>query len=96
MAFSFGKTREALRFYRKFAPKTGAKGKENEKMAFTCKSLKSTGIEAHTETISGLKDSLDRAQVAQNVPAVPKERDEAREPPNIPEKGQCGRLQFRR
>ena len=63
-------------------------------MAFTCKSLKSTGIEA--ETISGLKDSLDKAQVAQNVPAVPKERDEAREPPNIPEKGQCGRLQFRR
>ncbi len=65
-------------------------------MAFTCKSLKSTGIEAHTETISGPKDSLDKAQVAQNVPAVPKERDEAREPPNIPEKGQCGRLQFRR
>ncbi len=48
-------------------------------MALTRKSLKSTGIEAHTETASGLK-----------------ERDEAMEPPNIPEKGQCGRLQFRR
>jgi hypothetical protein len=59
--------------------RTGAKGKENKKMALTRKSLKSTGIEAHTETASGLK-----------------ERDEAREPPNIPEKGQCGRLQFRR
>lgn len=47
-------------------------------MALTRKSLKSTGIEAHTETASGLK-----------------ERDEAREPPNIPEKERRRRSQFK-
>lgn len=57
-------------------------------MALTRKFLKAMGIEdekidqiieAHTETVSGLKDSLDRAEAgAKELPAVQKELDSAK------------------
>ena len=57
-------------------------------MALTRKFLKAMGIEdekidqiieAHTETVSGLKDSLDKAEAAaKDLPSVQKELDEAR------------------
>lgn len=58
-------------------------------MALTRKFLKAMGIEdekidqiieAHTDTVNGLKDSLDKAQAdAKALPAVQKELDEAKE-----------------
>lgn len=83
----FGKRREAQRFLYNLSPRrTADKGKEDRSMALTRKLLKGMGltdeqvdtiIEAHTDTVDGLKADVARYKTAaEKLPGVQKELDD--------------------
>jgi len=86
--FSFGKSREAQRFlYKRSSPKNRGRRIGDQNMALTRKLLRTMGIEddkvdqiieAHTETVDGLKDALEKAQAeAEKLPELQKQLETA-------------------
>lgn len=85
--FYFSKTREVQRFLYNLSPRrTADKGKEDRIMALTRKLLKGMGltdeqvdtiIEAHTDTVDGLKADITRFKAdAEKLPGIQKELDD--------------------
>lgn len=86
-SFVLGKTREIQRFLYNLSPRrTADKGKEDRTMALTRKLLKGMGltdeqvdtiIEAHTDTVDGLKADVSKYKAdAEKLPSVQKQLDD--------------------